>query len=160
MVIFPVALRNKIFQFILQADKFRSNSFTQGGRKKGRYSCQICTLLRAPYIFLILGVISIFGAIVSTCTGKTWAGTGRTISRAKEPSEFWWIVAIYYLGGRSLHWVFLVHGRVGWPLSDFSWRFNDENVLPILEFRVSKNCVARIAGNEPRVILGPKCRPH
>jgi hypothetical protein len=56
------------------------------------------SLQRPPYIFLILGVVSFFGALVSTCTGKTSARTGRMIYRAKEPSAFWWVVTIYYLG--------------------------------------------------------------
>jgi hypothetical protein len=51
-----------------------------------------------PYSLLILGIISFSGAVVSTCIGKTWARTGRTIFRAKEPSTFWWVVAIYYGG--------------------------------------------------------------
>lgn len=58
---------------------------------------------------LILGVISLFGAIVSTCLGKTRARIGRTIYRATEPTTFWSVVAIYYLGGLLfigvyLHW--------------------------------------------------------
>jgi hypothetical protein len=56
-------------------------------------------ILRPPYIFLILGVIIFSGAVVSTCTGKTSARTGRWIYRAKEPSTFWWVVAIYYFAG-------------------------------------------------------------
>src|SRR5580704_12687330 len=51
-----------------------------------------------PSSLLILGIISFAGAVVSTCTGKTWARTRHTIDRAKEPSTFWWVVAIYYLG--------------------------------------------------------------
>jgi quinol-cytochrome oxidoreductase complex cytochrome b subunit len=50
------------------------------------------------YIYLILGIISFSGGVVSTCIGKTWAPhAGRTIDRAKEPSTFWWLVAMYYL---------------------------------------------------------------
>jgi hypothetical protein len=54
--------------------------------------------LRQPYIYLILGVISFSVAVVSTCTGKTWARFQGCILRAKEPNDFWWVVAIYYLG--------------------------------------------------------------
>jgi hypothetical protein len=50
------------------------------------------------HIYLILGITSFSGAVISTCTGKTWARTGRTIYRAKEPNTFWWVVAIYCLG--------------------------------------------------------------
>jgi len=60
-----------------------------------------------PYSLLILGGISLFGAVVSTCTGKTWARTGRTIYRDKEPSEFWWVVAIYYFGAVLFVGIFL-----------------------------------------------------
>jgi hypothetical protein len=51
-----------------------------------------------PSSLLILGIISFSGAVVSTCTGKTRARVGRTIYRATEPSTFWWVVAIYYVG--------------------------------------------------------------
>jgi hypothetical protein len=50
------------------------------------------------YIYLILGISSFSGAVVSTCVGKTSARTGRWIHCAKEPNTFWWVVAIYYLG--------------------------------------------------------------
>jgi hypothetical protein len=55
--------------------------------------------IRSPYVFLIVGAISFFGAVVSTFAGKTRARFGGWIYRAKEPSEFWWVVAIYYLAG-------------------------------------------------------------
>jgi hypothetical protein len=55
--------------------------------------------VRPPYIFLILGAISFFVGVISTYTGETWARFGHIVYRAKEPSEFWWIVAIYYVGG-------------------------------------------------------------
>jgi hypothetical protein len=57
------------------------------------------SLLRPPYIFLTLGVISFSGAVVSTCTGKTRTRFRRSVYRAKEPSEFWGVVAMYYLIG-------------------------------------------------------------
>ncbi len=63
-----------------------------------------------PSSLLILGIISFFGAVVSTCTGKTWARTGRTIYRAKEPSAFWWVVAIYYLGTLLFVGLYLYEG--------------------------------------------------
>ena len=50
------------------------------------------------YISLILGIISFSVGVVSTCIEKTWAPhAGRTIYRAKEPSTFWWIVAMHYI---------------------------------------------------------------
>jgi hypothetical protein len=55
--------------------------------------------LRPPYIFLILGVISLFMGVVSTCTGEAWARFGRVICRAKEPRQFWEDVATCYLIG-------------------------------------------------------------
>jgi hypothetical protein len=48
--------------------------------------------------YLIIGILVFFGAVVSTCTGKTWARTGRTIYRAEEPRTFWSVVTIYCLG--------------------------------------------------------------
>jgi hypothetical protein len=51
----------------------------------------------SQYIFLILGFGLFFAAVVSVCTGKTFYRG--LVYRAKEPSEFWWLVAIYFLGG-------------------------------------------------------------
>jgi hypothetical protein len=56
-------------------------------------------LLTPPYIFLMLGVISLSVGIVSTYTGVTWARFGRVIYRAKEPTDFWWDVATCCLIG-------------------------------------------------------------
>lgn len=51
------------------------------------------------HISLILGIISFSGGVVSTCIGKTRAPHARrTVYRSKEPSTFWWLVAMYYLG--------------------------------------------------------------
>jgi hypothetical protein len=50
-----------------------------------------------PYSLLILGIISFFGAVVSTFTGKTWARGGPMVYRAEDPSTFWWIVVTLYL---------------------------------------------------------------
>jgi hypothetical protein len=57
------------------------------------------TLLRPPYVFLILGILSISAAVVFTCTGKVWVRFNGWVYRAKEPGWFWWEVALYYLGG-------------------------------------------------------------
>ncbi len=56
-------------------------------------------LLQPPYIYLILGVISFSVAVVSTYTGKTYGRYGGWAYRAKEPTQFWWAVVIYYFGG-------------------------------------------------------------
>lgn len=71
---------------------------TDGGGRKEAFMPDLHSLLKPPYIFLILGVISFSAAAVSTCTGKTWARFQGCIDRAKEPNDFWWVVAIYYLG--------------------------------------------------------------
>jgi hypothetical protein len=57
------------------------------------------SLIRPPYIFLILGTISFFGAVVSTYTGKSWGRFGGFVYRAEEPKQFWWLVATYYFVG-------------------------------------------------------------
>jgi len=57
------------------------------------------SLLEPPYIFLILGVITLCVGVVSTCTGETWARYGRVIYRAEEPRQFWQAVATCYIGG-------------------------------------------------------------
>jgi uncharacterized RDD family membrane protein YckC len=57
------------------------------------------SLLRPPYIFLILGFISLAVGVISTCTGVSWARYGRVIHRAQEPKEFWWDVVTCYLVG-------------------------------------------------------------
>jgi hypothetical protein len=55
--------------------------------------------LSAAYGFLIFGVISLILAVLATCTGEAWARFGRVIHRAEDPKQFWWLVAMYYLGG-------------------------------------------------------------
>lgn len=57
------------------------------------------TQINSPYYYLVLGVISFSWAVVSMCTGKTYGRYGGWASRAKEPSQFWWTVAIGYVGG-------------------------------------------------------------
>jgi hypothetical protein len=50
------------------------------------------------HVYLMLGIICWSGGMVSTCIGKTWAPhAGRTIYHAKEPSTFWWVVAVDYI---------------------------------------------------------------
>lgn len=65
------------------------------------------SLLRPPGIYLILAIVSFSGAVVSTCTGKTWGRVGRSVCRAQEPSNFWWVVAIYYLSAVLFMGIFM-----------------------------------------------------
>jgi hypothetical protein len=57
------------------------------------------SLLRPPYVFLILGGLSISAAAVFTCTGKVWVRFNGWVYRAKEPRSFWGEVAAYFLAG-------------------------------------------------------------
>jgi hypothetical protein len=57
------------------------------------------TVFRPPYIFLVLGILSISAAVVFTCTGRAWVRFNGWIYRAKEPRWFWYEVALYYLSG-------------------------------------------------------------
>jgi hypothetical protein len=56
-------------------------------------------LLRPPYVFLILGVISISGAAFFAYTGKVWVRFSGWVYRDKEPRVFWGEVAAYFLVG-------------------------------------------------------------
>ena len=70
------------------------------------------SLLRGPYFYLILGIISLSVGIVSTCTGVVWARFGRVIYRAKQPKEFWEDVVACYLIGLCFvgYFLYQVHG--------------------------------------------------
>ena len=63
------------------------------------------------YGLLLFGVFSLFLAVAGTCTGEAWARFGRVVYRAKEPKQFWRLVAMYYLGGVCFIGYFLY---VGW----------------------------------------------
>lgn len=65
------------------------------------------SLLRPPYVFLILGIISFTAAVVWTCTGKAWVRFHGWVYRAQEPKWFWWEVALYYLVGLGFIGYFL-----------------------------------------------------
>jgi hypothetical protein len=65
----------------------------------------------AMYGLLLFGVFSLFLAVAGTCTGEAWARFGRVVHRAKEPKQFWWLVAMYYVGGVCFIGYFLY---VGW----------------------------------------------
>jgi hypothetical protein len=51
------------------------------------------------YELLAFGVFMLLLAVAGTCTGEAWARYGRVVYRAKEPKQFWSLVAAYYLGG-------------------------------------------------------------
>jgi hypothetical protein len=57
------------------------------------------SLLRQPDIYLILAVISFSAAVVWTYIGKAWTRFYGWVYRAEEPTGFWWVVAVYFLGG-------------------------------------------------------------
>ena len=57
------------------------------------------SLLKPPYIFGILGAVSLSVAVVFTCTGKVWVRFNGWVYRAEKPGTFWGEVAVYYLGG-------------------------------------------------------------
>jgi hypothetical protein len=51
----------------------------------------------SQYIFLTFAAIFFGGGVVSTLTGTTLARFRGVVYRAKNPSDFWWTVATYYL---------------------------------------------------------------
>jgi hypothetical protein len=55
--------------------------------------------LTPPYGLLMCGVFLLFLAVGGTLTGETLASYGQVVNRAEDPKEFWWTVAIYFLGG-------------------------------------------------------------
>jgi hypothetical protein len=59
----------------------------------------LSSLLKPPYIYLVLGVILFSAAVVWTSTGKARTRFQGWVYRAKEPTQFWLVVALYYLGG-------------------------------------------------------------
>jgi hypothetical protein len=64
-------------------------------------------LITAPYYYLLFSAPFLVYAVISTYTGKTLTRFGNRVYRAEEPSEFWWNVALYYLGGILFIGVFL-----------------------------------------------------
>jgi hypothetical protein len=66
------------------------------------------SLLRAPRIFLILGIASISAAVVFTRKGKAWVRFHGWVYRAKEPRWFWWEIALDYLVGVGFVFLYLV----------------------------------------------------
>lgn len=55
------------------------------------------SLLSPKFPYFMIGVIFLAAAVASTCAGKTCGRSGGWAYRAKEPTQFWWAVAIYYL---------------------------------------------------------------
>lgn len=55
--------------------------------------------LKPPYVFLLLGDISISAAAIFTVYGKVWVRFNGWVYRKKEPRVFWGEVAIYFLAG-------------------------------------------------------------
>jgi hypothetical protein len=57
------------------------------------------SLQTSPYYYLILGIILFSLGVLWTCIGKARARFGGWVYRAQEPTQFWLVVAVYYLGG-------------------------------------------------------------
>ena len=61
-----------------------------------------------PYGLLWFGIFLLLLAVAGTCTGEALTPYGgRVVHRAKEPKEFWWSIAMCYLGGVCLVGYFL-----------------------------------------------------
>jgi hypothetical protein len=82
----------------------------QASRKEMLLLPDLSSLLRPPYIFLIVGVISISAAAVFTFAGKVWVRFNGWVYRAREPRAFWGEVAAYYFVGVCFIGYFLVYG--------------------------------------------------
>jgi hypothetical protein len=57
------------------------------------------SLLRPPYIFLMVGCFLFAAAVVWTCIGKARTRFQGWVYCAEEPVVFWLVVVTYYLGG-------------------------------------------------------------
>jgi len=57
------------------------------------------TPISSPYFYLTVGAIFLVAGVISTYTGKAYGRYGGWASRAKEPTQFWWTVALYYISG-------------------------------------------------------------
>jgi hypothetical protein len=69
------------------------------------------TRWRSQYIYLTLAAIFFGIAVVSTFAGKTLTRSGGGLYRAKDPSDFWWSVAFYYIFALFLFYMYLSDGR-------------------------------------------------
>lgn len=64
-----------------------------------------------PYNLVLLGVVLLLLGVAWTFTGKVLAPYHGVVSRAEDPSSFWWNVVIYYLVGLAFLTKFLVEVR-------------------------------------------------
>ena len=55
--------------------------------------------LEPPYVFLILGDISISAGALFIVYGKAWVRFYGWVYREKEPGWFWWEIAVDFLVG-------------------------------------------------------------
>jgi hypothetical protein len=98
----------------------------------------LSSLLRPPYIFLILGVISISAAAVFTCTGKVWVRLNGWVYRAKEPRWFWYEVAGDYLIGIGFigYFLYKIYGLSKWAVG----KNDEERMVQLGRFlRISRH---------------------
>jgi hypothetical protein len=52
-----------------------------------------------PYRLLLLGFLCFIVAEISIWKGKALTRGHGLVSRAEDPKSFWWIVAMWYVGG-------------------------------------------------------------
>jgi hypothetical protein len=76
------------------------------------YMPDLHSLRRELNYYLILGLISLSVAVVSTFTRVTWVRFGRVTCRATQPKEFWEdVVALYLIGVCFIgYFVYKVYG--------------------------------------------------
>ncbi|HVM93733.1 MAG TPA: hypothetical protein VMT67_13015 [Terriglobales bacterium] len=67
--------------------------------------------LKPPYVFLLLGDISISAAAIFITYGKVWVRFNGWVYREKEPRVFWGEVAAYFLVGAWFVGYFLYQYR-------------------------------------------------
>lgn len=78
---------------------YRDNKVIRSTDYDGNRTFIMPDFLRPPYVFLILGVLSISAATVFVCIGKMWVRFKGWVYRAKEPRWFWWEAALDYVIG-------------------------------------------------------------
>lgn len=64
-------------------------------------------LVNDSFIYAIFGFVFILIAVISVCVGKTFGRYGLSAARTKQPTQFWWGVVIYLVGGISFIGVWL-----------------------------------------------------
>ena len=65
------------------------------------------TPIRSPYLYLIIGAISLTAAVVWTRIGRVWVRFHGWVYRDQEPKRFWREVGMEYLMGVVLIGIFL-----------------------------------------------------